>query len=96
MNKRYKCSPCDYLWISKKNIGEPACCPKCRSDDIYKVRFCKNCKEEFLDDDPIFICQNYSWFLGTHGIPICKKCSWKCNSCDKTFCPNHSSNHKCR
>lgn len=34
MAKRFYCEGCGYGWISKKPYGEPAYCPRCRSDNI--------------------------------------------------------------
>lgn len=34
MAKRYYCEGCGYGWISKKPFGDPAYCPRCKSEDI--------------------------------------------------------------
>jgi rubrerythrin len=32
--KEFICNSCNYLWISKKQIGQPGKCPKCNSVEI--------------------------------------------------------------
>lgn len=34
----YTCNSCNYRWMSKKDFGEPAKCPKCNSLNIRKVK----------------------------------------------------------
>ncbi len=34
VENHFLCEECDYLWKSRKSIGEPGICPKCHSSDI--------------------------------------------------------------
>lgn len=49
-SKDYFCRKCQYLWTSKKQIGEPAFCPKCRKDDIVKYTSTKQWEQEYKNN----------------------------------------------
>lgn len=39
IGKYYICDDCEYKWQSKKSFGEPAFCPKCKSNSIKMTKF---------------------------------------------------------
>lgn len=39
IGKYYICNHCEYKWQSKKSFGEPAFCPKCKSNNIEMTKF---------------------------------------------------------
>lgn len=49
-SKDYFCYNCKYLWTSKKQIGEPAFCPKCKRDNIIKHSHTEQWEKEYKDN----------------------------------------------
>ena len=49
-SKEYICKKCEYKWISKKTIGTPAICPKCKEDRIMRYAETKEWEEQYLSN----------------------------------------------
>ncbi|MFA4886980.1 MAG: hypothetical protein WC595_02100 [Candidatus Nanoarchaeia archaeon] len=49
-SKEYICKKCEYKWISKKTIGTPAICPRCKEDRIMRYAETKEWEEQYLSN----------------------------------------------
>ncbi len=108
MDKSYVCKKCGYEWVSKKEVGTPAICPRCSSKRIIKVLEKNNKMEEetcdYCGKRGVKIsaqCQHNSMWSGIcynvtrEPKKLCSKCTKKCKDCGKYFCPDHLKNHNC-
>ncbi|MEK6893117.1 MAG: hypothetical protein AABX07_02845 [Nanoarchaeota archaeon] len=88
-NRNFICNKCDYLWETRKRIGDPPKCPKCNSKEIKEYRESSNEEkileleltkdEEKEDNRPIFECGEckYLWGLGGGNSKECPNCKNK-------------------
>jgi hypothetical protein len=65
-SKEFKCNSCGYLWTSKKKVGDPAFCPKCKGDSILKYSKTKDWREEFLKNKKNWVYSRLSGISANH------------------------------
>ena len=108
--RSHVCNNCGYEWVSRKDFGEPAICPRCNSKRISKIlenkmedELCGHCGRRGVEI--VAECQYIKWYgicgtVNKNGLTgsqkkLCSKCANECNKCGKFFCPKHINSHSC-
>lgn len=76
MSKKYYCEGCGYGWISKKPFGDPAYCPRCKSEDIEEDVEANEVEENVNKEDK-FENEKSCDYCGKEGIKIHATCQYK-------------------
>src|SRR3989344_5083784 len=53
--REYVCLSCEYRWVSRKDFGNPAICPKCKNDGILRYATTQEWENNFRKSKEIHI-----------------------------------------